>query len=79
MVGTLWKKTVLIMVIPVDDETPRMAINNGLEIEIRETKIINNRILMATDLDSEDKFLVYIIRYGPGHGLLQETNTDGCL
>lgn len=71
------EKTVLIMVIPVDDETPRMAINNGLEIEIGETKIINNRILMATDLDSEDKFLVYIIRYGPGHGLLQRQTPTG--
>ncbi|CAK6442941.1 unnamed protein product [Pipistrellus nathusii] len=65
------EKMVLIMVIPVDDETPRMAINNGLEVEIGETKIMNNKILMATDLDSEDKSLVFIIRYGPEHGLLQ--------
>ncbi|XP_016064392.1 PREDICTED: FRAS1-related extracellular matrix protein 2 isoform X2 [Miniopterus natalensis] len=65
------EKMVLIMIIPVDDETPRMAINNGLEIEIGETKIMNNKILMATDLDSEDKSLVYIIRHGPEHGLLQ--------
>lgn len=65
------EKMILIMVIPVDDETPRMAINNGLEIEIGETKIMNNKILMATDLDSEDKMLFFIIRYGPEHGLLQ--------
>lgn len=71
------EKMVLIMVIPVDDETPRMAINNGLDIEIGETKIINNKILMATDLDSEDKSLVYIIRYGPGHGLLQRQKPTG--
>lgn len=71
------EKMVLIMVIPVDDETPRMAINNGLDIEIGETKIINNKILMATDLDSEDKSLVYIIRYGPGHGLLQRQEPTG--
>ncbi|XP_003799755.1 FRAS1-related extracellular matrix protein 2 [Otolemur garnettii] len=71
------EKMVLIMVIPVDDETPRMAINNGLEIEIGETKVINNKILMATDLDSEDKSLVYIIRYGPGHGLLQRQKPTG--
>ncbi|XP_060050888.1 FRAS1-related extracellular matrix protein 2 isoform X2 [Erinaceus europaeus] len=71
------EKMVLIMVIPVDDETPRMAINNGLEIEIGETQIINNRILMATDLDSEDRFLVYIIRYGPGHGVLQRQKPTG--
>ncbi|XP_012790681.2 FRAS1-related extracellular matrix protein 2 [Sorex araneus] len=71
------EKTVLIMVIPVDDETPRMTINNGLEIEIGETKTINNKILMATDLDSEDKSLVYVIRYGPGHGLLQRQKFTG--
>uniref|UniRef100_A0A8D1U9Z7 FRAS1-related extracellular matrix protein 2 n=1 Tax=Sus scrofa TaxID=9823 RepID=A0A8D1U9Z7_PIG len=71
------EKVVLIMVIPVDDETPRMAINNGLEIEIGETKVINNKILMATDLDSEDKSLVYVIRYGPRHGLLQIQKSSG--
>uniref|UniRef100_A0A2K6BN80 FRAS1 related extracellular matrix 2 n=1 Tax=Macaca nemestrina TaxID=9545 RepID=A0A2K6BN80_MACNE len=71
------EKMVLIIVIPVDDETPRMTINNGLEIEIGDTKIINNKILMATDLDSEDKSLVYIIRYGPRHGLLQRRKPTG--
>ncbi|XP_066093052.1 FRAS1-related extracellular matrix protein 2 [Saccopteryx bilineata] len=71
------EKMVPIMVIPVDDETPRMSINNGLEVEIGETKIMNNKILMATDLDSEDKSLVYIIRYGPEHGLLQRQKTIG--
>ncbi|XP_008575110.1 PREDICTED: FRAS1-related extracellular matrix protein 2 [Galeopterus variegatus] len=71
------EKMVLIIVISVDDETPRMAINNGLEIEIGETKIINNKILMATDLDSDDKSLVYIIRYGPRHGLLQKRKPTG--
>ncbi|VTJ65579.1 Hypothetical predicted protein [Marmota monax] len=71
------EKMALIMILPVDDETPRMTINNGLEIEIGETKVINNKILMATDLDSEDKSLVYIIRYGPGHGLLQRQKLTG--
>ncbi|XP_065487955.1 FRAS1-related extracellular matrix protein 2 [Caloenas nicobarica] len=71
------RKTVFIMVIPVDDETPRMAINDGLEIEIGETRTIHNRILKATDLDSEDKTLTYIIRYGPGQGLLQRKKPSG--
>ncbi|XP_036913585.1 FRAS1-related extracellular matrix protein 2 isoform X2 [Sturnira hondurensis] len=71
------EKTVMVVVIPVDDETPRMAINSGLEIEIGETKIVNNKVLMATDLDSEDRSLVYIIRYGPEHGLLQRRNPTG--
>ncbi|XP_077427082.1 FRAS1-related extracellular matrix protein 3 [Vanacampus margaritifer] len=71
------EKKVLIMVIPVDDETPRMAINDGLEVEIGETKVISNRILKATDLDSEDSTLVYIVRYGPAQGYLQRISNFG--
>ncbi|XP_037533536.1 FRAS1-related extracellular matrix protein 2b isoform X2 [Nematolebias whitei] len=71
------EKTVIVMVIPVDDETPRMAINDGLEIEIGEVKVINNNVLKATDLDSEDSTLTYIIRYGPGQGYLQRTISSG--
>ncbi|KAK5603641.1 FRAS1- extracellular matrix protein 2 [Crenichthys baileyi] len=71
------EKTVLIMVIPVDDETPRMAINDGLDVEIGETKVISNRALKATDLDSEDKELTYVVRYGPGQGYLQRISKFG--
>ncbi|XP_031415899.1 FRAS1-related extracellular matrix protein 3 [Clupea harengus] len=71
------EKKVLIMIIPVDDETPRMAINDGLEVEIGETKVISNRVLKATDLDSEDKGLTYIIRHGPGQGYLQRITKHG--
>ncbi|XP_077014161.1 FRAS1-related extracellular matrix protein 2 [Tamandua tetradactyla] len=71
------ERAVPIVVIPVDDETPRMAINNGLEVEIGETKTINSKVLLATDLDSEDRSLVYIIRFGPGHGLLQRRTPTG--
>lgn len=62
--------TIMIMIIPVDDETPRLAINDGLEIEIGETKEINSKVLKATDLDSDDDLLTYIVRYGPGQGFL---------
>ncbi|XP_063314539.1 FRAS1-related extracellular matrix protein 3 [Pelobates fuscus] len=70
------EKNVLIMIIPVDDETPRMAINDGLEVEIGESKLITNKVLKATDLDSDDKTLTYIIRYGPGQGILQRLSKD---
>lgn len=73
------EKTVLLMVIPVDDETPRMTINDGLDIEIGETKVISNKVLKATDLDSEDKELIYIVRYGPSQGYLQRISRLGDL
>ncbi|XP_061575696.1 FRAS1-related extracellular matrix protein 2b [Cololabis saira] len=73
------EKKVIVMIIPVDDETPRMAINDGLEIEIGEVKVISSNVLKATDLDSEDSTLTYIIRYGPGQGYLQRTTPSGML
>uniref|UniRef100_A0A9J7ZAP1 FRAS1 related extracellular matrix 2b n=1 Tax=Cyprinus carpio carpio TaxID=630221 RepID=A0A9J7ZAP1_CYPCA len=73
------EKTVMIMVILVDDETPRMAINDGLEIEVGEVKIISNQVLKATDLDTEDSILTYIIRYGPNQGFLQKRTPFGAL
>ncbi|XP_053316906.1 FRAS1-related extracellular matrix protein 3 [Spea bombifrons] len=71
------EKKILVMVIPVDDETPRMTINDGLEVEIGQSKLITNKVLKATDLDSDDSTLTYIIRFGPGQGLLQRLNQDG--
>ncbi|XP_056612259.1 FRAS1-related extracellular matrix protein 2b [Triplophysa dalaica] len=73
------QNTVMIMLILVDDETPRMAINDGLEIEIGDVKIINNKVLKATDLDTEDSILTYIIRYGPNQGILQKRTSSGLL
>ncbi|XP_053543455.1 FRAS1-related extracellular matrix protein 2b [Ictalurus punctatus] len=73
------EKTVIIMVIPVDDETPRMAINDGLEIEIGEIKEITNKVLKATDLDTKDRTLTYVIRYGPNQGILQKRTPFGTL
>lgn len=75
----LVQKTATIMIIPVDDETPRMLINDGLEVEIGEMKEISNKMLKATDLDSDDSTLTYVIRFGPGQGLLQRKTPSGFL
>ncbi|XP_071087584.1 FRAS1-related extracellular matrix protein 2-like [Haliotis cracherodii] len=65
-------KTVPIIVIPVDDETPRLTINNGLELERGgEIKTITDEHLKAEDLDSNDPDIIFIIRRIPKYGYLQ--------
>uniref|UniRef100_A0A3P9JLJ9 FRAS1 related extracellular matrix 2 n=1 Tax=Oryzias latipes TaxID=8090 RepID=A0A3P9JLJ9_ORYLA len=73
------QKTAMVMIIPVDDETPRMSINDGLEVNIGETKEINNKVLKATDLDSDDSTLSFIVRFGPSQGHLQRKTSSGSL
>ncbi|XP_077403528.1 FRAS1-related extracellular matrix protein 2-like [Vanacampus margaritifer] len=65
------RKTAAVKIIAVDDETPRMQINNGLQVQVGETKDIDGQVLKATDLDSDDSSLAYIVRFGPSQGLLQ--------
>ncbi|XP_057694497.1 FRAS1-related extracellular matrix protein 2-like [Corythoichthys intestinalis] len=71
------QKTAIVMIIPVDDETPRMSINDGLEVEVGDVKVIDGNVLSATDLDSEDSALTYVIRHAPGQGYLQKTMPNG--
>ncbi|XP_041946990.1 FRAS1-related extracellular matrix protein 2a [Alosa sapidissima] len=73
------EETIKVVIVALDDETPRMLINDGLEVEVGETKEISNKVLKATDLDSEDSMLTFIVRYGPSQGLLQRTTPQGGL
>ncbi|GFR88166.1 FRAS1-related extracellular matrix protein 2-like [Elysia marginata] len=70
-------RTVPIKVFPLDDETPRLTINNGLQVEVAgEIKTITNKMLKADDLDSSDPDLLYFVRKKPKYGYLRKVIGD---
>ncbi|KFM81378.1 Extracellular matrix protein 3, partial [Stegodyphus mimosarum] len=70
-------KTLLVLIIPVDDETPRLVINDGLDINVGESKRITNRVLKAEDLDSDDASITYVIRQVPRYGSITYLDSSG--
>ncbi|KAH7969978.1 hypothetical protein HPB52_023610 [Rhipicephalus sanguineus] len=70
------RKQISVIVTPVDDETPRLVVNDGLEVGLEEKKAITNRVLRAEDIDSDDSSLTYILRDVPRHGRLQLLNSS---
>ena len=67
-------KTVPIIIFPIDDETPRLIVNNGLEIEtFGDRKLITNEDLSADDIDSFVPNITFIIRTIPQQGFLVKT------
>ena len=67
------EKEIAITVLPVDDETPRLTVNNGLDVEMGEIVVITNDDLRATDLDSNDDNITYILQKVPAYGFLQRS------
>ncbi|XP_062590289.1 extracellular matrix protein 3-like [Saccostrea cucullata] len=71
-------RTVPIIILPLDDETPRLTVNNGLEIEVvGGRKLITNNHLRAEDIDSEDSNITFIIRAYPKYGYVLKRGNDG--
>ena len=66
-----------VKIIPVDDEVPHMTTNAGLRIERGEMKAITNRNIKATDLDSDDEKLAFIIMNDPKFGSLKKRSASG--
>ena len=70
-------RKVPIKIFPLDDETPRLTINNGLQIDVAgDTKVITNKMLKADDLDSSDPDLLYFVRQKPKYGHLRKVIGD---
>lgn len=71
-------RTIPIMILPIDDETPRLSVNNGLDIEVvGGKKMITNNHLRAEDIDSEDSKITFIIRGYPRYGYVMKRGHDG--
>ena len=65
-------KTITITVLPVDDETPRLKHNKGVNVRrLGAHEIIQKRLLTATDIDTEDETIMYLLRVLPRMGYLQ--------
>ncbi|KAM4809143.1 extracellular matrix organizing protein FRAS1 [Rhinophrynus dorsalis] len=68
-------------ILPVDDGTPRIVTNLGLQwLEYMDGKarnFITKKELMTMDPDTEDKLLVYEISSGPSHGSLDNKLKPG--
>ncbi|OWK13572.1 hypothetical protein Celaphus_00017358, partial [Cervus elaphus hippelaphus] len=59
-------------ILPVDDGTPRIVTNLGLQwleyMDGKATNLITKKELLTVDPDTEDMQLVYEITTGPKHG-----------
>uniref|UniRef100_A0A3B3D2I5 Fras1 related extracellular matrix 1a n=1 Tax=Oryzias melastigma TaxID=30732 RepID=A0A3B3D2I5_ORYME len=63
-------KRVMVEVLPVNDEEPRV-INNGLEVEPGEARIISSVTLLAQDGDTPPSEVIFVFESVPNLGVLQ--------
>ncbi|XP_068164367.1 FRAS1-related extracellular matrix protein 1a isoform X2 [Antennarius striatus] len=64
-------RQVMVQVLPVNDEEPRIIRNNGLEVEPGETRIISSVTLFTEDTDTPSSDIMYMFERVPTQGLLQ--------
>ncbi|XP_073331288.1 FRAS1-related extracellular matrix protein 1a [Pagrus major] len=64
-------RQVMVKVVPVNDEEPRVIRNNGLEVELGEARLISSVTLLAQDSDTPSSEVMYIFESVPAQGILQ--------
>ena len=70
--GTLSTDFVVrIVIAAVDDETPRLTVNTGLKLKLHKSALVLPENLHATDIDSEESELTFILKTEPTLGSLQ--------
>ncbi|XP_046512812.1 extracellular matrix organizing protein FRAS1 isoform X5 [Equus quagga] len=71
----------LVDILPVDDGTPRIVTNLGLQwleyMDGKATNLITKKELLTMDPDTEDPQLVYEITMGPKHGYVENKLQPG--
>ncbi|KAM8899479.1 FRAS1-related extracellular matrix protein 1a [Spinachia spinachia] len=65
------QRKVMVKVLPVNDEEPRVIRNNGLEVERGEGRLITSVALSAQDGDTPSSRVMYVFDSTPTQGLLQ--------
>ncbi|XP_054457205.1 FRAS1-related extracellular matrix protein 1a isoform X2 [Anoplopoma fimbria] len=65
------QRQVMVKVLPLNDEEPRVIRNNGLEVERGEARLISSIALFAQDADTPSSEVMYIFDSVPTQGLLQ--------
>ncbi|XP_029959982.1 extracellular matrix organizing protein FRAS1 [Salarias fasciatus] len=70
-----------IEILPVDDGTPRIVTNLGLQwleyMDNKATNLITKKELLTSDPDTDDGQLVYEVTTGPRHGFLESKAKPG--
>ncbi|XP_008304842.1 FRAS1-related extracellular matrix protein 1-like [Stegastes partitus] len=64
-------RQVMVKVLPVNDEEPRVIRNNGLDVEPGDARLISSVTLFAQDSDNPSSEVMYIFDSVPTQGLLQ--------
>ncbi|GCB70046.1 hypothetical protein scyTo_0010688, partial [Scyliorhinus torazame] len=64
-------KVISVTILPLNDEPPLLSRNNGLKVEIGDSRIISSVVLEAEDKDTPRQHVYYVMDSAPKQGVLQ--------